>query len=148
LLLRAAADLVTTAIGDGEFVGRPVGGNLGTVTLANALAMLRLNQQALTAAASITYNAALGSNATVTLNQAGHTLAFSNLSAGQRGTIVITQDGTGTRTITTYSISGGVVKFVGGVAPTLSVTANAVDVFDWYYDGTDIFYVVNGLLFS
>jgi hypothetical protein len=148
LLLRAAADLTSTAIGDGEFVGRPVGGNLGTVTHTNARTMLRLNQQTLTAAASITYDGSLGINATVTLNQAGHTLAFSNLIAGQHGTLVVIQDGSGSRTITTYSISGGAVRFVGGTAPTLSAGIGAVDVFDWYYNGTDVFYVVNGLLFS
>jgi hypothetical protein len=117
-------------------------------TTSGALTLLQLNQQTLTTAATLTYNGSLGINATVTLNQAGHTLAFSTLIAGQRGTLVVKQDATGARTITSYTISGGTVKFVGGTAPTLSATANAVDLLQWYYDGTNVYLTTYGLLFS
>ena len=52
-----------------------------------------------------------------------------NITAGQSGVIVINQDATGSRTITTY---GSYFKFPGGSAPTLSTGANAVDILSYY----------------
>lgn len=45
----------------------------------------------------------------------------------------IIQDATGSRTITWPSG----IKWVGGSAPTLSTGANAVDIIEFYFDGTD-----------
>jgi hypothetical protein len=53
-----------------------------------------------------------------------------NLTAGQSGVIVITQDGTGGRTLA----FGNYWKFPGGTAPTLTTTANAVDVLALYVE--------------
>ena len=50
-----------------------------------------------------------------------------NLVAGQSGSIFITQDGTGSRTL----IWGSYWDFATGVAPTLSTTAGAVDRVDY-----------------
>jgi len=147
--LRGSGDLAATTIVDSRFVGRPTGGNLGPVTASEALIMLRFNQQALTPAASITYDGFVGINATVTLNQAGHTLNITGALAGQRGTLVVKQDATGSRTITTYSVfGGGTVRFVGGTAPVLSTAANAVDILEWYYEGPDLYLVMLGAAFS
>jgi len=54
-----------------------------------------------------------------------------NLTAGQHGVIVITQDGTGSRTLA----YGSNFKFPAGSAPTLTTTANAVDVLCYYVEG-------------
>jgi hypothetical protein len=51
--------------------------------------------------------------------------------AGQSTMIIITQDGTGSRTGTFTS-----VKFPGG-APTLSTAAGSIDVVSVFYDGTN-----------
>lgn len=60
-----------------------------------------------------------------TIGATGRTLANpTNIKVGQRGTIHITQDGGGSKTITTY---GSYYKFPGGVKPTLSVAAGARD---------------------
>ena len=52
----------------------------------------------------------------------------SNISAGQSGVLVITQDGTGSRT----AAFGSYWDFSDGTAPTLSTGANAVDVIAWF----------------
>jgi hypothetical protein len=46
--------------------------------------------------------------------------------------IVITQDGTGSRTLA----YGGYFKFPAGTAPTLTTTANAVDVLAYYVESS------------
>ena len=76
-------------------------------------------------AASISTNLTLSNNFSVTL-AGNRTLANpTNIAAGQSGSIFITQDGTGSRTLA----YGSYFKFVGGTAPTLSTAAAAVDAF-------------------
>lgn len=59
-----------------------------------------------------------------------------NLSAGERGVIVISQSSTGSDTIGTW---GAAYKFAGGVAPTLSTAAGAIDLVSFYViDSTHI----------
>jgi hypothetical protein len=83
---------------------------------------------ALTDGATITPDFALANNFSVTLG-GNRTLANpTNLTAGQHGVIVITQDGTGSRTLA----YGSNFKFPAGAAPTLTTTANAVDVLAYY----------------
>jgi len=85
---------------------------------------------ALTDGATITPDFAAGNNFSVTL-AGNRTLANpTNLTAGQAGTIVITQDGTGSRTLA----YGSNWKFPGGTAPTLTTTAAAVDVIAYYVE--------------
>lgn len=78
---------------------------------------------ALTDGATITPDFADSNNFSVTLG-GNRTLANpSNLTAGQSGCIWITQDGTGSRTLS----YGSYWDFTGGTAPTLTTTASAVD---------------------
>jgi len=78
---------------------------------------------ALTDGATITPDFANSNNFSVTLG-GNRTLANpTNLVAGQSGCIWITQDGTGSRTLA----YGSQWDFAAGVAPTLSISANAVD---------------------
>lgn len=49
-------------------------------------------------------------------------------------TLIVIQDATGSRTITWHST----YKWVGGVAPTLTTTANAKDIFVFWWDGTNM----------
>jgi hypothetical protein len=87
---------------------------------------------ALTDGATITPNFALANNFSVTLG-GNRTLANpSNLTAGQHGVIVITQDGTGSRTLA----YGSYFKFPAGAAPTLTTTANAVDVLAYFVESS------------
>jgi hypothetical protein len=82
---------------------------------------------ALTDGATITPDFADSNNFSVTLG-GNRTLANpSNLVAGQSGSIFITQDGTGSRTLA----YGSQYDFIGGTAPTLSTAASAVDRIDY-----------------
>jgi|TARA_A100001011_G_scaffold130192_1_gene137219 hypothetical protein len=82
---------------------------------------------ALTSATTITIDMADSNNFSVTL---AHNATFANPSndtAGQSGSIFITQDGTGSRTASW----GTDWDFAGGTAPTLTTTASAVDRIDY-----------------
>ena len=83
-----------------------------------------------TSASSITINPNESSLQSVTLNT-NATFTMSSFETGQSVTLIIKQDGTGSRTGTFTS-----VKFPGG-APTLTTTAAAIDVITIVYDGTD-----------
>ena len=70
-------------------------------------------------------------------------------------TLVLKQDGTGSRTVTNWKTSDqaggnlGNVKWPGGSAPTLSTGGNAVDVISFYWDNENhIAYGVASLNFS
>ena len=81
----------------------------------------------LTDGATITPDFADSNNFSVTLG-GNRTLANpTNITAGQSGSIFITQDGTGSRTLA----YGSYFDFAGGTAPTLSTTASAVDRIDY-----------------
>jgi hypothetical protein len=87
---------------------------------------------ALTDGATITPDFAAANNYSVTLG-GNRTLANpTNLTAGQSGVIVITQDGTGSRTLA----YGSYFKFPTGTAPTLTTTASAVDVLAYYVESS------------
>tara|TARA_Y100001963_G_scaffold145340_1_gene218815 strand:+ start:1852 stop:2622 length:771 start_codon:yes stop_codon:yes gene_type:complete len=73
-------------------------------------------------------------------------------------TLVVKQDGTGSRTVTNWlaydsggsSASGSsTVKWAGGSAPTLSTGGNAIDIISFYWDATnEVAYGVASLNFS
>ena len=81
---------------------------------------------ALTDAATITPDLNASNNFSVSLG-GNRTLANpSNITAGQSGSIFVTQDGTGSRTLA----YGSYFKFAAGTAPTLSTAASSVDRID------------------
>jgi hypothetical protein len=90
--------------------------------IANGNAYMSLD--ALTDAATIAVDMSVGNNFSVTLG-GNRTLGNpTNLNAGQSGVIFITQDATGSRTLAYSSFW----DFPSQTAPTLTTTANAVDV--------------------
>ena len=87
---------------------------------------------ALTDGATITPDFSANNGFSVTLG-GNRTLANpTNLVAGQSGVILVTQDGTGSRTLA----YGSYWKFPGGTAPTLTTTAAAVDALVYYVGST------------
>jgi len=93
---------------------------------------------ALTDASTIAVDLATGQNFSVTLG-GNRTLGNpTNCVAGITGSVFVTQDGTGSRTLA-YS---GYWKFAGGTAPTLSTTAAAVDRIDYVVMSATVIHAV------
>jgi hypothetical protein len=87
---------------------------------------------ALTDGATITADFDAANNFSVTLG-GNRTLGNpTNVVAGQSGIIKISQDATGSRTLA----YGSSWDFAGGTAPTLTTTANAVDILVYYVDSS------------
>ena len=82
---------------------------------------------AITDVASITPDFALSNNFSLTLGGNRTLQNPSNLTVGQSGSIFISQDSTGSRTLA----FGSQYDFAGGTAPTLSTAASAVDRIDY-----------------
>ena len=92
------------------------------------------NITALSDGATITIDMATACHHSVTLGGNRTFAAPSNQVVGQSGSIFITQDGTGSRTASLNSA----FKFVGGVAPTLSTAANAIDRIDYIIKSSNV----------
>ena len=86
----------------------------------------------LTDAATIATNDSQGNVFTVTLGGNRTLGAPTNLGSGGTYLWIVTQDGTGSRTLAYNSI----FKFPGGTAPALTTAANAVDVLTCVYNGS------------
>mgnify|MGYP000477525378 CR=1 FL=1 len=96
---------------------------------------------ALTDGASITTDLALSNNFSVTLG-GNRTLANpTNIVSGQSGSIFITQDGTGSRTLA----YGGYFKFAGGTAPVATTAASAIDRLDYVVASSTTIHAVMSL---
>lgn len=101
--------------------------------LADANSFTAANRGAITVltdGSTITADFALANNFSLTIGGARTLANPTNQTAGQSGAIVITQDGTGSRTLA----YGSNWKFAGGTAPTLTTTASAVDVLVYYVE--------------
>jgi hypothetical protein len=87
--------------------------------------------------ASQTVNFSNGVAQDWTLNVATTTFTFSNGINGTTHVLRLIQSGSGNNLVSwPAGGSAGGVKWPGGVAPTLSTSANAIDVVVLYYDGT------------
>ena len=114
----------------------PAGASIsGYAALATAQSFTKAQRGAvvaLTDGATITPDFSLGNNYSVTLGGSRTLANPTNLTAGQSGVIVVTQDATGSRTLA----YGSYWKFPGGTAPTLTTTASAVDVLAYYVESS------------
>jgi hypothetical protein len=98
--------------------------------------------QLLTSGSTITWNPTQGLNASVTLDQ-NSTLSFSTTPpSGSYGTLVVTQDGTGGRTLTLPSTTNKVLGSTSSTSIALSTAAGAKDIINFYYDGTNCYWNV------
>jgi hypothetical protein len=104
----------------------------GISTAQSFTAGQRGSVSALTDGATITPNFNTANNFSLTIG-GNRTLANpTNLTAGQSGVILITQDGTGGRTLA----YGSYWKFTDATAPTLTTAANAVDALVYYVNSS------------
>ena len=105
---------------------------LGGTTTDNSNALA----QTLTDGATINWDVSLGRVATVTLGAAGRTMAApTNLKVGTY-ILRVYQDGTGSRTITSWN---AVFKWTAAVAPVLSTGAGKLDIITFFSDGTNLY---------
>ena len=127
-----AVNLATTA----QYLANTSGLVLSTDQVAASGALFPL-----TDGASIAWDMALGFNASVTLG-GNRTLANpTNTIAGRTGAIVVTQDGTGSRTLA-YGTSW---EAAGGVFPVLYTAVGAKDIISyWVQSSTSI--IITGIL--
>lgn len=106
---------------------------LGTAAIAVAQTFTAAQRGAVTSltdAATIGLNLALNNNFSVTL-AGNRTLGQpTNVVAGQSGLIVVTQDGTGSRTLAYHAD----YKFAGGTAPVLTTGAGLIDYLAYYVE--------------
>ena len=120
------ADLELDASGTGGIVAQaPMTFNAGYIEKINAL----------TSSSTITVNCALASIHTVTLATATE-FNITNLPTGGSVTLIITQDGTGSRTATYGTDGSSAVKFPSN-SSTLSTGAGDIDVVTIINDGTN-----------
>ena len=95
-------------------------------------AKLNYSEATLTDGSSITWNAETQDVATVTLAGNRTIGAASSATTGQFISLLVIQDGTGSRTLTWNAA----YEFASDTAPTLTTTANLGDVFVFRYNGS------------
>ena len=124
--------------GDFETTGNIVSSSDGNITLSpNGTGKTQINAinynegaiHTVTYGATITPNVTNGNTQQVTLTGNVTFNAFTSPVAGQSLTLIVKQDATGSRTLTST------MKFAGGTK-TLTTAANSVDIISVYYDGT------------
>lgn len=91
--------------------------------------------QTLSDGATVNWNAASGAFAQLTLGGSRSLANPTNLVNGASYILLVKQDGTGSRTLT----FGSAYKVPGGLDPTLSTAANAVDIIAFLSDGTSLY---------
>lgn len=125
------AGYLTDALQSGDNVSELVN-DLGYLTATTG--QKKAARQTLTDGASVDWNAANGNIATLTLGGNRTINAPTNL-YDESFILFLKQDATGSRTVTWNTV----FKWSGGTAPTLSTTANAVDIITFVYDGTNLY---------
>jgi len=118
------AGVITAAVAGTDYAGIT---NVQTFTAGQ-----RGEVTALTSGSTVNTNLADSNNFSLTLATNATLANPTNIVAGQSGVITITQDATGSRTLA----YGSYWKFAGATAPTLTTTANAVDVLVYYVESS------------
>jgi hypothetical protein len=98
--------------------------------------------QALTDGSTVVWNPVLGLNASVTLGGNRNLAFLYTPTVGSYGTLVVTQDGTGNRTLNLPSVANKVLGSSSTTTIALSTAAGAKDIVNFYYDGTNYFWNV------
>jgi hypothetical protein len=112
--------------------------NIGLSITTKGTGLIKFNDSAyfpeatLTDGATITWDASVAQVAKVTLGGARTISAPTNGATGQFISLLVIQDGTGSRTLTWNSA----YEFASDTAPTLTTTASLGDLFTFRYNGT------------
>lgn len=92
--------------------------------------------QTAAASSTATIDWSTGNLQELTLTGTGVTVVFANALPGQNCKLIVKQDATGSRTITTWPTA---IRWAGGAAPTLTTAANKADLCVFEFDGTSFF---------
>ncbi len=136
-------DIIVLAIVDG---GSPTGYTTKAIKKSNLIASVQSKAFiGLIGSVAVSWDYSLGYNAQITMSFDRTLLEPTNVTDGDYGTLVITQDGVGGWNLTlpaSFKVVNG-----GGGAITLSTAPNSVDTISWVKKGTD-FLVTLGLNFN
>ena len=140
-LSTAVSDADVAPIGSPTFTGTvtiPTGASITTPTITKP-AMDATNPTAQTytpaGAGTATLDCSLANQHDITMPAGNITIALSNITLNQCIMVSITQDGTGSRTVTWFST----IRWAGGSAPTLTTTASKRDVVGFRRTGTNTY---------
>ena len=141
-----AADTIAIVEGGVEVIRINSSSNvgIGTTTPGAKLAVVGTGYSpaiTITDGATLNWDTSLGQVAQVTLGGNRTFAAPTNLVDGGFYSLLIIQDGTGSRTISWNAV----FDFAGGTAPTLSTAAGAKDLITWRSDGTNMLEVGRSL---
>jgi hypothetical protein len=141
-----AADTIALVEGGVEVIRINSSANvgIGTSSPAAKLAVVGTGYSptiTITDGATLNWDTSLGQVAQVTLGGNRTFAAPTNLVNGGFYSLLIIQDGTGSRTISWNAV----FDFAGGTAPTLSTAAGAKDLITWRSDGTNMLEVGRSL---
>lgn len=87
------------------------------------------------ASGTATLDLSLSNQHDITMPAGNITIALSNVTNNQIFLVSITQDGTGSRTVTWFST----IRWAGGSTPTLTTTANKRDMFGFKRTGANTY---------
>ena len=144
----SSAKIQSNAIGSSQLNANAVAGDIATangVFTHNAHTFQKAQagrvESVTVGAANVQLNFANANMFNLTLGINTHLNLPSNPTVGQAGTIVVKQDGTGSRTLS-YAAAW---EFPGGTAPTLTTTASAEDRIDYYVVAANAIHAVASL---
>jgi hypothetical protein len=154
--LDSSGNVVTGTTGGGTFTGGTVNGatNFTNGLSANTISATTYLNLPLPAffnfgtASTINWNISGSSNNYTATLTAATTLNVSNVRNGEYGTIILTQDSVGSRTITLGTINGTSgsgrhkVSSGGGGSIYLTSNPNAIDIVSFVYDGNILYWTV------
>jgi hypothetical protein len=119
---------------NGNFIdaGAACGGGGGSVSI-DALTAATVNN--ITFGSTFTFTGSSGTLQKITLT-GNATMSFASVAIGIPYTLVVTQDGTGSRVLTWPTVK---VAYKGNGAPPISTAANSIDIYHILYDGTNYY---------
>jgi len=111
-------------------------------TISNGTFSDGYTEETVTANTGTAYTIDLANGTLQILTMTGNvTFTFPTPAAGKSFLMMLKQDGTGSRTVSSW---GATTKWAGGTSPTLTTTAGRMDIFSFVSDGTNWYGATGG----